>query len=546
MSIDINKQQVDIENLKKQNELDLNSIKELYKRIEELGKKITQIKYIDSNLANKLKKEYESLVKFILDENIQLQLNNKIDETKTELKTELNNKTNIEDTQNIQQQINNLVLGAVGDGNNAEVVQARGLAKILNERFRITEQLINFDYINLLNTSNITSINVENNFPFTNIITNNEVTLDFSQITSSATQTRQVITANTEVGKMYLLTCKVKLVQSGSSKITFGFGKQLHPNSYGVRNMYSTPSESGGQINTNDWYQQGALCQATNNVTTFKFTFESETKNAIIKVKDFMMIDVTDIYENSNKLNELINTGYIYNVISSLKLENKVNEIKDYVKSINFGIGNVLYGKKWCACGDSVTYGYSSEQDNGVNKTYQYYIGKRNNMTIYTNAISGSTMTNVSGKNPFSVDRYKNLPIELDYITLWFGINDSGYSTLGTINDTENTTFYGAYKIVLNYLIENYPTTKIGLVCTYGATKKFKQAIIEIAHYFGIPYLDFNDYQIPLFAEKGSETGINSEIINKRKNTFLADGTHPNDVGYQYLSTFFENWLRSL
>lgn len=63
MSIDINKQQVDIENLKKQNELDLNSIKELYKRIEELDKKITQIKYINNVLADKLKKEYESLKK---------------------------------------------------------------------------------------------------------------------------------------------------------------------------------------------------------------------------------------------------------------------------------------------------------------------------------------------------------------------------------------------------------------------------------------------------------------------------------------------------
>ena len=35
---------------------------------------------------------------------------------------------------NIQQQVNNLVLGAVGDGNNAEVVQARGSFTVLNDR----------------------------------------------------------------------------------------------------------------------------------------------------------------------------------------------------------------------------------------------------------------------------------------------------------------------------------------------------------------------------------------------------------------------------
>ena len=85
MSYDINSQQIDIENLFKQNVNDLTSIKELYRKLEELEKKISQIKYIDSNLAYKLKKDYESLKKVILDENIQLQLINDINEIKSRL-----------------------------------------------------------------------------------------------------------------------------------------------------------------------------------------------------------------------------------------------------------------------------------------------------------------------------------------------------------------------------------------------------------------------------------------------------------------------------
>ena len=80
-----NKMQVDIDTLKKQNVNDLSSIKELYNRIEELGEKITQIKYIDNTLVKKLKKEYEKikkeyekLKKIILDENIQIKLTNDI------------------------------------------------------------------------------------------------------------------------------------------------------------------------------------------------------------------------------------------------------------------------------------------------------------------------------------------------------------------------------------------------------------------------------------------------------------------------------------
>ena len=87
--VDINKHEIDIGTLKKQNVNDLLSIKELYKRIEELGEKITQVKYIDNTLVKKIKKEYEKLKKIILDENIQVQLDNKIDEFNIKLTNDI-------------------------------------------------------------------------------------------------------------------------------------------------------------------------------------------------------------------------------------------------------------------------------------------------------------------------------------------------------------------------------------------------------------------------------------------------------------------------
>ena len=87
MSNENNKFQIDIDNLFKQNVNDLTSIKELYRKLEEIEKKITQIKYIDGNLANKLKKEYEKLKKIILDENVQAKLSNDIEEINLHLET---------------------------------------------------------------------------------------------------------------------------------------------------------------------------------------------------------------------------------------------------------------------------------------------------------------------------------------------------------------------------------------------------------------------------------------------------------------------------
>ena len=90
MAIDINKHEVEIDTLFKQNENDLCSIKELYRKLKDLEKKILQIKYIDSNLADKLKKDYEKLKRIILDENIQVQLNNRINEINSQLNNTIN------------------------------------------------------------------------------------------------------------------------------------------------------------------------------------------------------------------------------------------------------------------------------------------------------------------------------------------------------------------------------------------------------------------------------------------------------------------------
>ena len=90
MSNENNKMQVDIDILFKQNVNDLSSIKELYRKLKDIENKISQVKYIDSNLANKLKKDYENLKKIILDENIQAKLTDDIESINSQLDTKMN------------------------------------------------------------------------------------------------------------------------------------------------------------------------------------------------------------------------------------------------------------------------------------------------------------------------------------------------------------------------------------------------------------------------------------------------------------------------
>ena len=92
--IDINKVQQNIKELQDQNAIDFQNYELLTQKIEDIKE---SIKLTDGHLnllMKKIKSDYESLKKIIIDENIQVQLNNKIEENKQEInkiKEQLNN-----------------------------------------------------------------------------------------------------------------------------------------------------------------------------------------------------------------------------------------------------------------------------------------------------------------------------------------------------------------------------------------------------------------------------------------------------------------------
>ena len=155
---------------------------------------------------------------------------------------------------------------------------------------------------------------------------------------------------------------------------------------------------------------------------------------------------------------------------------------------------------------------------------------------------------NPSLRSPFSYQRYLNIPADTDYLTIWFGINDSAYADLGTIDDEDNTTFYGAWNKVLKYFLTNYPYMKIGIIITDASDDlAFQEAVRQVAVKWGYPYLDLrkNPY-LPAFFDK---EGMCSEAQSLRRNAFGWNGPvagHPNPERHLYESTIIESFLRSI
>ena len=239
----------------------------------------------------------------------------------------------------------------------------------------------------------------------------------------------------------------------------------------------------------------------------------------------------------------ICNEETTFATLSLMKLVEKTDSMnfvrdKTYVDERNY-----LSGKKLVFCGDSITEALNPDGD--FFTSYGEIVAMRNAMIVVKDGISGSTMANVEGHNPFCVSRYLN-HTDFDYLTIWFGWNDGMHSTVGTIDDTEDTTFYGAYKKVLNHYVTTYPTKKIGVVVPYMPNymenaEGIQKAVRDVSSMYGVPCLDLLDYNRCSLIR-----GEANDAQKARMNALTYDGTHPNQAGHEYISTMYENFLRSL
>lgn len=280
---------------------------------------------------------------------------------------------------------------------------------------------------------------------------------------------------------------------------------------------------------------------------------------------------------------------------------------------------NSLFGKFIYTDGDSITKGAKIGIDPimGTRPTYAALTADRNQANYLTNAISGTTMgcINANGKEyqgfaSTTYKRYKKAPANVDYITLWFGWNDSslgrvmhkekwlkkkygktiyyprfsyqigkkGFATkkqmaacdkvkgyvngvkytgnryfymkyLGNENSTDKRTFWGAYNNVLNYLTTSpkYKNTKIGIVVPYGTTEMMRDAVRKIAKKHNVACLDLYDDNLPLFfGKEPTNTSVTEKMCAANQAKYLADGIHPNEDGHELLSYVYESWLKTI
>lgn len=233
---------------------------------------------------------------------------------------------------------------------------------------------------------------------------------------------------------------------------------------------------------------------------------------------------------------------------------------------------------KLAALGDSITYGFIPRNYTGYPgqlNSFAKLTAQRLGMTFANYGISGSSVTNISGRDPMCL-RYNDLPSDADVITFMGGTNDvRNGAVLGTMADRGTDTFYGALHTIMQGLYTKYiggaavatGKKKKVIICTpiklLDASKSSQtntiahnagvlvewdawiDAIKEVAAFYSFPVLDF--YNL---------SGINPHLNRTLRGTqdgytgyynpYITDGTHPTQEGAEMMADLLVGFLKGL
>lgn len=234
------------------------------------------------------------------------------------------------------------------------------------------------------------------------------------------------------------------------------------------------------------------------------------------------------IVNTANLNKEMVVKGYVYPT-KYISFETTIfDDTLDAIDSDTLrAMTSNLYGKKWAFLGDSLSdYLFS----------YPHLIAPKYSMILSNMAPSGRSMARRGDPTdttyPPLIDIYQTVPTDVDVINIWIGTNDKGSNVaIGDIDSFDETTFMGAYNVMLKWLIENRPNSKILLIAPMQRSDNTGQIGVPLIDYVNaVEQIGVKYGKRVLNMYKNSGLYVYSEVV---KQNFIPDGLHPNYEGHK-------------
>lgn len=233
----------------------------------------------------------------------------------------------------------------------------------------------------------------------------------------------------------------------------------------------------------------------------------------------------------------------------------------DGVKQCRNGFSNKFKNKKFLFDGDSIMWGRTTSGKT-ANPAIPDIVSRRLGVAFDKIAVPGACVTPKDTADGQSlVERCEsNSYADYEYIIMNGGTNDYGYQReIGTINDTDINTFYGAWNKIIKTIYSKSPKAKVVLITpiyrsyvnvngspVYGNVYNIKNgagytlndysdAIVKIGELYNIPVLD---------SRKNSMVNIlnyTSRLCHDGDNKYL----HPNDEAYVDFGNIVASFIES-
>lgn len=318
----------------------------------------------------------------------------------TEERSKLSSLENYDDTsvkndiQNVQQQVNNLVLGAVGDGNNAEVVQARGEYSTLNDRLNANDKFKSvrkYGYTNLSADRFTIAVGNRIGTNLVPILSTGVVSITVVNLYDKVTIQHLRYDKTNKIMKVINTKVATGLTPKSVSTIQCDFNFEADGNDYiACTNVgYSNDSVDVDANKTRGYKFLGEL-----NDTSYSFTDFNLNTSSIIG----MCVNVCSI-TTATKANELIN-----------KNTNNINELEFEISNLQNRC-NKLERLDTFAWNDFDKSYFALVFDDGNTSLYDFYTLAHNKGIPILSACPSSSFKNVKN-NVTMVSLLKN--IELD------------------------------------------------------------------------------------------------------------------------------------
>ena len=479
---------------------------------------------------------FDKLVNVTLFKHLRTELTTLLNDTITDYTTKLNNfdsqlgsKASKEETQNIQQQVNNLVLASDGT-QNGEVVQSRGSYSVLNDR------LTDYDYKikGIINNNNIfENYSVQNSSKWEyitkafNVVDGTEIcnALMFDVSTGEMPFLYQDISTDKFNGDgKYIISFKTKCEVNTNSSISVSvIGYPTSANSGGTQ-LFAKNNFNAWVINSSEWQE-----------TSVEMELSGVSLYHHLRVLIQMRNDARKYYFSELYLGKKgVNNSYSY-------YNNQLQIIKNEINSLKHpSLSKTLYIN-----GDSISFGDGYEGGYGKILADKYNFNVTNNAAGGGTLASGTTFSNGNPRHYINESVVISVNKPYDYMILSGGFNDYGNNVpLGELSDSEfcftnevdNTSVIGALETMFRHILQNYPTTKVYFLITHKANRCTNQVNSigkTMQDYVNAIKSVCERYSIPIINvwEESKMLTVFDNIATTYTNG--SDRVHPNQLGYE-------------